>query len=94
MIETFIQRLDDRSERLDQAFSMYWNLINARFETVSKLLKSYSYHSILDRGFALISGSSGQIIDHSQAALCEKRACPRRHEQGGGSGPFEKTRCG
>lgn len=73
VIETFIQRLDDRSERLDQAFSTYQSLINARFETVSKLLKSYSYHSILERGFALISGSSGQIIDHSQAALCEKR---------------------
>ncbi len=73
VIETFIQRLDDRSERLEQAFSTYLNLINARFETASKLLKSYSYHSVLERGFTLISGSSGQIIDHSNDARREKR---------------------
>lgn len=73
VIEHFVQRLDDRSERLTQAFGVYWHLINSRLETNSKLLKSYSYHSILERGFALISGSSGQIISQSPVARAEKR---------------------
>jgi len=73
VINTLLQKLDDRSERLHQAFTLYFKQINLKWETVSKLLKSYSYHSILDRGFALISGPSGQIISHSHDAKREKR---------------------
>ena len=72
-INVLFQKLDDRSERLHIAFQAYWQQINLKFETVSKLLKSYSYHSILERGFALISGSSGQIISHLADARREKR---------------------
>ena len=73
VIHTLFQKLDDRSERLTQAFSTYFQAINLRYETVSKLLKSYSYHSILERGFALISGPSGQVISHSYDAKRQKR---------------------
>ncbi|MDY6407343.1 MAG: exodeoxyribonuclease VII large subunit [Pseudomonadota bacterium] len=73
VINTYFQRLDDRTERLHTAFRSFWSQINLKFDTVSKLLKSYSYHSILERGFALISGSSGQIISHLSTARREKR---------------------
>jgi len=73
VVQTLFQKLDDRSERLEQAFHTYFQAINFRFETTSKLLKSYSYHSILERGFALISAPSGQIISHSHDAGLEKR---------------------
>ena len=72
-VNILFQKLDDRSERLHIAFQGYWRQINSKFETVSKLLKSYSYHSILERGFALISGPSGQIISHLADAKREKR---------------------
>ena len=73
LIENFIQRLDDRFERLNQSFLMFWQAINMRFKTDCKLLKSFSYHSILQRGFALISSTSGQIITQSHDAKAEKR---------------------
>ena len=73
LIENFIQRLDDRFERLNQSFLMFWQAINMRFKTDCKLLKSFSYHSILQRGFALISKPSGQIITQSHNAKAEKR---------------------
>ena len=72
IIEGFIQKLDDRSERLDQAFDVCIRLIQNKLETASKLLKSYSYHSVLERGFTLVSGPSGQIIGQSRVAGAEK----------------------
>ena len=72
-VNILFQKLDDWSERLQTAFQSYWRQINSKMETVSKLLKSYSYHSILERGFALISGPSGQIISHLTEARREKR---------------------
>jgi len=73
VINMLIQKLDDRTERLNKAFESYWRQIHLNFETNAKLLKSFSYHSILERGFALISGPSGKIIDHSSDAKREKR---------------------
>ena len=73
VINLLIQKLDDRTERLNHAFESYWRQINLKFETNTKLLKSFSYHSILERGFALISGPSGKIIDHLSNAEREKR---------------------
>jgi len=73
VINMLIQKLDDRSERLNHAFQSFWQQINLKFKTTDKLLKSFSYHSILERGFALISGTSGQIIDQSSLARREKR---------------------
>ncbi len=73
VVDRFIQKLDDRSERLEQSFQVFICLIQNKLETLSKLLKSYSYRSILERGFALISGTSGKIIGKSQDAQAEKR---------------------
>ena len=73
VIHTLTQKLDDRSERLSLAIAGYIRSIKIRLETTSKLLKSYSYHGILERGFALISGSSGQIISHPTDAVRQKR---------------------
>ena len=72
-IQLLFQRLDDRFERLTEHFHAYWSQINLQFKTTSKLLKSLSYHSILERGFALISGTSGQVIDRLSVAKREKR---------------------
>ena len=73
VINLQFQKLDERIERLKTAFNGFWCQINFKYESVSKLLKSYSYHSILERGFALISSPSGQIISHQSDASREKR---------------------
>jgi exodeoxyribonuclease VII large subunit len=73
VVNTLYQKLDDRTERLQQAFTHYFDTINLKFKTTSKLLKSYSYHSILNRGFALISGPSNKIITQSHVAANQNR---------------------
>ena len=73
VVNTLYQKLDDRTERLQQAFTHYFDTINLKFKTTSKLLNSYSYHSILSRGFALISGPSNQIITQSHIAANQNR---------------------
>lgn len=73
VIHNLTQKLDDRSERLILAIGIYIRSIKLRLETLSKLLKSYSYHGILERGFALISTSSGQIISRSVDVARQKR---------------------
>ena len=72
LIETLVQKLDDRSGRLAQAMSTYFTSLNNSFELTSKLLKSYSYHSVLERGFALVSTPSGQIISQAIRAQNKK----------------------
>ena len=73
LVETLVQKLDDRAERLTQAMTSYLLAINTKFEMTTKLLKSYSYHAVLDRGFALVSTPSGQIISLSDDAKNKKR---------------------
>ena len=73
VIHNLTQKLDDRSERLILAIGIYIRSIKLRLETLSKLLKSYSYHGVLERGFALISTSSGQIISRSVDVAHQKR---------------------
>jgi len=52
--------------------STYFTSLNNSFELTSKLLKSYSYHSVLERGFALVSTPSGQIISQAIRAQNKK----------------------
>jgi len=73
VIHLLIQKLDDRTERLSLAVKGYIRSIKLRLETASKLLKSYSYHGVLERGFALISAPSGQIITHPTDAARQER---------------------
>ena len=72
-LHLLMQRLDDRWDRFIGAANQYMSAIKFRFETSSKLLKSYSYHSILDRGFAFLSAPCGHIISHLSDALSENR---------------------
>lgn len=72
-IHLFIQQLDDKSLRLDTAFNHFYESIKIHLETESKLLNSYSFHSILQRGFALISSTSGEIITSLVDAERQKR---------------------
>ena len=73
IIHILVQKLDDRTERLQVALQAYFQAIKLKYDTASKLLKSYSYHAILERGFALVSGASGQIIGRLSELRGEKR---------------------
>ena len=73
LVETLLQKLDDRAERLSQAMASYLSSRNTTFDMTAKLLESYSYRSVLERGFALISTPSGQVLSHARDAENKKR---------------------
>ena len=60
LIQIFIQKTDDKTERLQVAIQNYLAKISTATETTVRLLQSYSYQAILKRGFALIA--SGQRV--------------------------------
>lgn len=68
VINGFFERLDDRSERLKNSISFYMkNKIN-QIDMLSKLLKSYSYNAVLERGFSLITDNYGHILSSAAVA--------------------------
>ena len=61
IIQGFIQKTDDKTERLQLAIKNYLNHLIDKSKTTGRLLQSYSYQAILNRGFALIT-SGKQVI--------------------------------
>jgi len=67
IIQSFIQKTDDKTERLALAIKTYLNRYQEKTKSMSRLLKSYSYQAILERGFALVSAGS-KVITSAQTA--------------------------
>jgi len=67
IIQYVIQKLDDKSERLQHAFEILVNRHTESLKHWSQLLDSYSYHSVLKRGFALVSHQNHILTSVAQA---------------------------
>jgi len=68
IIQYIIQKLDDKTERLHYAFKMLLYHRTESFKNLNRLLESYSYHSILKRGFALVSNQKQILTSAKQAS--------------------------
>lgn len=68
LVNTFIQRLDDRSERLQISINTYIKDKQNQFTNLKNLLKSYSYKGVLQRGFAVVSGIDKTILTSAATA--------------------------
>lgn len=68
IINLFFEKLDDKTERLVNAVKTYYTGYENKLEFLSKLLKSYSYTSILERGFSLTLDKKGNIISTGKQA--------------------------
>lgn len=68
IINLFFEKLDDKTERLANAVKTYYTGYENKLEFLSKLLKSYSYTSILERGFSLTLDKQGNIISTGKQA--------------------------
>lgn len=68
VINLFFERLDDRSERLKNSMFNYIKNIENQTDSLSKLLKSYSYNAVLERGFSLVSDNHGHILSSGRVA--------------------------
>ncbi len=68
LVNTFFERLDDKTERLKNAMSNYQNTTENKLSFLSKLLHSYSYTAVLERGFTLVTSSNGTLISKAVEA--------------------------
>lgn len=68
VINTFFERLDDKSDRLKNSIQNYWALLENKMSFLSKLLRSYSYNAILERGFSLVTDLKGHVISSAKQA--------------------------
>lgn len=73
VINTFFERLDDKTERLKKSIVIYQNNMENKLTLLSKLLRSYSYNAVLERGFALITDLKGHVISTASQAQEQER---------------------
>lgn len=71
VINLFLERLANYSKQMDNCLQFYIKSLENQYNTNSKLLKSYSYNAVLERGFALITDNSGQIL--SSASITQQQ---------------------
>ncbi|WP_090593440.1 exodeoxyribonuclease VII large subunit [Pelagibacterium luteolum] len=59
------RRVEAATSRIDAAFLRAVEARRARFDGLSKLLSSVSYHQVLARGFALVTDAEGNLVRSS-----------------------------
>lgn len=72
IINAFYTRLDEQAHRLKSATAYYMKTADSQWDLLSKLLDSYSYKSVLKRGFALVMNQAGQALPTVRAAKQER----------------------
>ncbi len=73
MIEHLFQKLDDFSERLTLSMRSFLTMQEQKSILLDRLLESYSYSSVLKRGFSLITSPQNKIISDLHQAQKEKK---------------------
>jgi exodeoxyribonuclease VII large subunit len=61
-IERTAERAEQFTDRLRRCLNEMLSRCGERTEQLGKLLESYSFHSVLNRGFALVRGQDGQPV--------------------------------
>ncbi|TMJ28894.1 MAG: exodeoxyribonuclease VII large subunit [Alphaproteobacteria bacterium] len=61
-VERTAERLEQFSERIQRCTQEMLARCGERVDQLGKLLESYSFHSVLNRGFALVRGQDGQPV--------------------------------
>jgi len=68
LIHLFIQKLDDKTERLQNAIRFFYQTIGQKYASLARLLDSYSYTAVLKRGFALVFHGENTLLTTAAAA--------------------------
>ena len=72
IIQSFFEKLEDRSERLKNSINYYMKSTGNQLDMQSKLLQSYSFNAVLERGFTLILNNNKQILSSKSIAEQEE----------------------
>jgi len=67
IIQGFIQKTDDKTERLALAVKTYVSRLSEKTQTIGRLLQSFSYQNVLKRGFTLVTSNNKVITNSSEA---------------------------
>ena len=59
------QRLDDKSSKLDYIINVKLSNLDNKLIFTNKMLESYSFKNVLNRGYALVWDNNGQIITNA-----------------------------
>lgn len=62
LIDDKVQKLDNLSLRLENAFPKILQDKQQKLHYLGKLLESYSYKNVLQRGYAVVHGKGGQVV--------------------------------
>ena len=68
IIETSVQKLDDRVERLNTAIKNILSRATDRLSMAGRLLDAASYEKTLEKGFALVTDSKGKVVSNAAMA--------------------------
>ncbi|MBQ4084298.1 MAG: exodeoxyribonuclease VII large subunit [Alphaproteobacteria bacterium] len=68
LVENYLQRLDDKTERLNLALTHFMSRKQEKFSSLSRLLEASSYERVLDKGFALITDGKKGLVSSAQKA--------------------------
>lgn len=68
LIHLFTQKLDDKTERLQNAIHVFFQTTTQKFSTLTRLLDSYSYTAVLKRGFALVFNQQNSLLTTTNEA--------------------------
>ena len=72
LVEMYVQRLDEKTERLDADFKAYIKSVTEKLGFLVRNLELCSYNRVLERGFALITNAGGKLVSSAKAVLpCE-----------------------
>ncbi len=68
IIEMSVQKLDDRTERLNTAIQNILRPASDRLSMAGRLLDAASYEKTLEKGFALVTDAKGKVVSNAATA--------------------------
>ncbi|MBN2676080.1 MAG: exodeoxyribonuclease VII large subunit [Alphaproteobacteria bacterium] len=68
LVEDQIRRLDDRTTNLKEKMTYRLTFATQKVENFSRLLESYSFKKVLQRGFAIVKGKNDSVISSAEKA--------------------------
>ena len=68
LVEDQIRRLDERGELLKEKMTYRLTYATQKVENFSRLLESYSFKKVLQRGFAIVKGKNNTVISSAEKA--------------------------
>ncbi|MHA1550149.1 MAG: exodeoxyribonuclease VII large subunit, partial [Alphaproteobacteria bacterium] len=68
LVEDQIRRLDERAELMKEKMTYRLTYATQKIENFSRLLESYSFKKVMQRGFSIVKGKNNTVISSAEKA--------------------------